>query len=1081
MPSLSECTILVAKEFEGLDPADLDVFTKELEAKRQGLSPGAFKDIIEAMASAQTIDMQRLKHQQLNNVRAKIALTQFILKSFPDNPALGLEAAMVGVQRARTGALSSAAAGQRALSNKNLTSFAYDLERTGFSKEFISGELDRDFAVAIHRMGQQEETGAIDLNIIAKGLSPKAVEVAKVVRKWNDVALNDANLAGAMIKRDPNYIMRQNHNPLSLRRAARILTNGVGENSKAWKEFILPLLDTEKTFDGIDDIEDFLQSTYEALASGVHLAHAGSDMSPNVMKRLQSISKRMSQSRLLHFKDGDAFYRYNKKMGTDRFIEGIYLGLESNANNVALMRKFGPNARNNYESVFELLMKRTKGEKSKRKLKGAKAQLDRFFDTLDGSDRVPENVIRAKYASNIRAIQSFSKLGGATISAITDIEFMASTLRAQDVPWHISYARSFEALFKGKSSEEKKQLISMIGVANDSMRGGIMSRLSAHDSMPGDMSKGLALYFRLNLLTPWTDNARAGFAQVLVNNVGLHSGKTFDDLPTGLAREFDKFGISSDDWDVIRKAQFTDEEGKVFVVPEEIRNSSDVDIDKLIKPEVAAIQTAAANKLGEIAKKQGTIQARIAGRVKKFKAMKAKKAERRAKLEKRLSEKVDAHTTELRLKASKLKTQEEIAQIDSDIAVMISEEKSEAKILDILDAVEEGEFSIIPRKEGAPHPEPQTKTTKAIQRLGVSQRKIAEALGRKRGRVGKQLEDINRKIVNSKSKAKGQLTRQQKADTEFLDAELSEMAEFTVELESEFAKTRIASDEAVKLVDVRIEAARGAKREQLEAKYREYISESVDDGVMTPGIRTQSTLRFGQRPGSTLGIAISFITQFKAFPVGLYQRLVKRELFGKTADGIEFLGLTQMMAGSVLFGYTALALKDLSRGRSIRKPETVKEMWDLTRASLLQGGGLGIYGDFLFGEMRSRYGQTPIATMLGPTAGVVDDIFDMYGKVLDGESAGSDAFNTLINNTPAINLFYTRMITDYFILHNLREMANPGYLKRLEKRIEKDQAQSYIIAPSRVIPKGGTLNPIEIGGNIAAEVPDVELGDLVGR
>jgi hypothetical protein len=314
------------------------------------------------------------------------------------------------------------------------------------------------------------------------------------------------------------------------------------------------------------------------------------------------------------------------------------------------------------------------------------------------------------------------------------------------------------------------------------------------------------------------------------------------------------------------------------------------------------------------------------------------------------------------------------------------------------------------------------------------------------------------------------------------------MAEFTVEMEGEFAKTRTASDEVVKLVDTRIEAARVAKREQLEASYRQYISEAVDDGVLTPGVRTESTLRFGQRPGSMLGIVISFMTQFKAFPVGMYQRVVKRELFGKGgAESLkelrpsDFMGLTQLMAGSALFGYTALALKDLARGRSLRKPETPEEMWKLTRASLLQGGGLGIYGDFLFGEMRSRFGQTPLSTFLGPTAGVIEDVMEMYGKTMEGDFEGSDAFNTLINNTPAINLFYTRMVTDYLILHNLREMANPGYLRRLEKRIEKDQAQSYIISPSKVIPKGGSLNPFEIGGNIAAEVPDIELGDLIGR
>ncbi|MCV5675915.1 hypothetical protein OFN11_30710, partial [Escherichia coli] len=41
--------------------------------------------------------------------------------------------------------------------------------------------------------------------------------------------------------------------------------------------------------------------------------------------------------------------------------------------------------------------------------------------------------------------------------------------------------------------------------------------------------------------------------------------------------------------------------------------------------------------------------------------------------------------------------------------------------------------------------------------------------------------------------------------------------------------------------------------------------------------------------------------------------------------------------------------------------------------ALLKGGGLGLYGDFLLSD-HTRYGSGALASMLGPVAGLVDDV-----------------------------------------------------------------------------------------------------------
>ena len=117
----------------------------------------------------------------------------------------------------------------------------------------------------------------------------------------------------------------------------------------------------------------------------------------------------------------------------------------------------------------------------------------------------------------------------------------------------------------------------------------------------------------------------------------------------------------------------------------------------------------------------------------------------------------------------------------------------------------------------------------------------------------------------------------------------------------------------------------------------------------------------------------------------------------------------------------------------------------------MQGGAFGIYGDFLFGEMKNRFGGGFLATVAGPTFGTVSDIADLWGRIRAGEDAAAQTFRLAIANTPFANLFYTRMALDYLILYRVQEWLNPGYLRRMERRIEKENDQTFLIKPSEVI------------------------------
>lgn len=201
-----------------------------------------------------------------------------------------------------------------------------------------------------------------------------------------------------------------------------------------------------------------------------------------------------------------------------------------------------------------------------------------------------------------------------------------------------------------------------------------------------------------------------------------------------------------------------------------------------------------------------------------------------------------------------------------------------------------------------------------------------------------------------------------------------------------------------------------------------------------------------------MGEALRLFWQFKSFGIAIMQRGFLREFYGygNGAGGkigmSEARGLALFMAGSIGFGYLAMAMKDLLRGKE-PKPLDNPKTWT---AAAAQGGGFGIYGDFLFGEA-SRTGGGFLQTLGGPTVGKADSAYQLYSAAKRGDDVGAQALRLAYTNTPYLNLFYLRMATDYLVLYELQEAMNPGYLRRMERRQQEQTGQEWWLKPSEVV------------------------------
>ncbi len=1033
------------------------------------------------------------KRNALINLNRRVELTAFIQNNFADDPALGLEAIMTGVNRARTGSRLSVFSEQRGLTGSYAGGFIADIKKAGLWREFVRNVHDREATRALWRMANPQDT--------LDDISSEAVTIARAIDKWQNIARADANAAGAFIGDLPGYITRQTHDMFRVRQASKRTTgnasNSIAENREAWIKFVAPLLDEEKTFADVDldqtSVQGFLESVFDTLRSGVHLTNAAPGETAVIPSGFESIAKRMSQDRILHFNDGDAWFAYNEKFGMGGLNETVVRGLELSGQQTGLMRVFGPNARMNFEAVYNAALRiEAKRGGAREIVKNQAKKLNNIFAELDGSVRIPGDAIGAQIAGSVRALQSMSKLGSATLSAISDIPLAASELRFQGKGFLESYSDVFNALRKGRGSEEMQELASMLGVGLDSVRGDVVARFASEDSLPRVASSLMAKFFKYNGLSIWTDSMRVGTAAAMSHRLALNSKVRWGALDPDLVRTLDFFGIGEKQWDVIRASETKAIDDNLYATPDGVRGVDDATIDPLIEDQLADLQERHADIIERDLKANERDRGFIDKRAKGFSDDVTKAREDLEDLKSAFAGRQDDLGAEIRDRIGRLEAEFDRAEVASDVESFVVSERNRLRVRELLGRIEEGadlerrpastdlEPGEVPLRSGGPSIA--ELAARESDRFSQTRGNQGERLGARRARTERRISQATQKEKKVSKQLADRLTKREADLVRRLEKKATTFDEFVARADERMAKRRERAIELDKQFGRRVRRLREEAKTKVQSQLRSYFQDRVDFAVITPDARTNATMNRGTRRGTIEGEMLRLMMQFKSFPLAVLQRSVGRELFARGFSGPrrgmatdlytilrnghgEWQSLAQMVAATTAMGYLAMTAKDFTKGRIPRKPNSHKT-WT---AAMVQGGGLGIYGDFLFGETRNRFGGNLPTTVLGPTlGGTASDIGDLYGRVLNGDDVAASAFSDVVNHTPFANLFYTRMAIDWFILHRIREGMNPGYLRRMERRIERENDQRFFIEPSRTVPRGGGII-----GDVTKPVADV--------
>jgi hypothetical protein len=254
----------------------------------------------------------------------------------------------------------------------------------------------------------------------------------------------------------------------------------------------------------------------------------------------------------------------------------------------------------------------------------------------------------------------------------------------------------------------------------------------------------------------------------------------------------------------------------------------------------------------------------------------------------------------------------------------------------------------------------------------------------------------------------------------------------------------------------------------LARRYMEALQ--IETAFETPSAsyRGQAFLTGDARPGTFLGTIARSVSMFKSFPVTVFF-LATARLRHSMAAGISsgrgaglaasYAGIfaTRYMIYLTLAGAVSLQLKELSKGRDPR-PMTSAQFWG---AAAMQGGGLGIFGDYLFADI-NRFGGGLPQTVAGPMLQTGGEAINLTAgnalQLAQGEdtNAGAEAMRFIRGNTPGASIWYGRLAFERLALDQLDMLIDPdapARFARQERRFQRDYGQDYWWAPGETAPE----------------------------
>jgi len=367
------------------------------------------------------------------------------------------------------------------------------------------------------------------------------------------------NAAGGDVGRLDYGYLPQAHDQL------RVLKAG----QDTWAQEVLPLLDRHRYLkeDGarMTDAEvlDVLRGAWETISSD-----GANKTAPGGFKGTGARANRGSDSREIHFSDGDAYLAYLSRFGTGSMYDAMIGHIGGLARDIGLVERYGPNPEAQMRLQFDLADRADgPGALGRPRVFGNTA--DAYWRLLNGTAGSPTSARIAMIGQHTRNVETFGKLQGAVLASITDLGTYFTTVGYNRLPYWDALANMGRA-----ATGDTRDFMNTHGMIAESMISDL-NRWAGENVAQSWSGRIAASTMRLSLMNLWTDTLRRAFQLTHMQGIGKMRGTDWGNLAEYDQWRLSQHGITPEDWAVIQAAQPVVHNGAEFVTPDAIYATND--------------------------------------------------------------------------------------------------------------------------------------------------------------------------------------------------------------------------------------------------------------------------------------------------------------------------------------------------------------------------------------------------------------------------------------------------------------------------------------------------------------------------
>lgn len=539
---------------------------------------------------------------------------------------------------------------------------------------------DKELVNKIVRERFGESTG----DATAKSISDKMGEVFETMRER-------FNRSGGDIGKLDDWGLPQAHS----------LEKIVKAGKQAWVDQAERLIDTSKyvhedgTYYSQQEIRELLEYSFDTLSTnGANKTEIGRQSFGGNSK----VTSRHSESRVLHFKDAEAWLEYQADFGGLPFVDLVEAHINGLSKDIALVENLGSNPKNAMRILMDAADKkdREKGLISSNENKTIKrAQV--MFDEFTGQN-TPQSEVLANLGLAYRSMNVASMLGGTTLASVTDQAMIAKTASIHNIAYRKTFGELLTQL--NPKNKEDRELAHSLGLATEEMLGSIarwsddgLTSVHGKSQTLARVSSGVASQvMRISGLNALTAASKVGFTKMLMEKYGrLSRTKSWQDLSEIDRELLEKTGLSERAWEVMRLADpVIDRKGNQLMSARSIYEIPDDKLLATMDKDVNQLVSGINDQIKELNNRNALDDQRILNREQKLDDVKRSLSQRLLDYANRKDSQAQAEKQALQDRMELLDAQKEAAAAQADMNAYIRTIENQEDLKGFIDGITQG-------------------------------------------------------------------------------------------------------------------------------------------------------------------------------------------------------------------------------------------------------------------------------------------------------------------------------------------------------------------------------------------------------